>query len=113
MFQMLHAQAPAAAPGAAGGMMGQLPMLLMMGGLFAVFYFLLIRPQQKRAKELEKKRNALQKGDRFVTQGGVYATVSHMKDDGATVVAEIAKGVEVEVVKSTIMTIVSGDSDKK
>lgn len=107
MFQMLSAQT-AGAP-AQGGMASQLPMLIMMAGLFAVFYFLLIRPQQKKAKELEKKRNALKKGDRFITQGGVYATVSHMKDDGTTVVAEIAKGVEVEIVKGTIMTILSDE----
>jgi preprotein translocase subunit YajC len=112
MIQFLSAQTPAAPagqPGANGWMM----QILFLVALFAVFYFLLIRPQQKRQKELDAKRSGLKKGDRFITAGGVYATVSYMKDDGAVVVAEIAKGVEVEVAKSTIMTIIADKSDDR
>ncbi|MEG2758666.1 MAG: preprotein translocase subunit YajC, partial [Rikenellaceae bacterium] len=49
--------------------------LLMIGALFVVMYFFMIRPQQKKQKELAKFRDSLQKGDKILTAGGIYATV--------------------------------------
>ena len=57
-----------------------IPTLVMMVAMIAVFYFLLIRPQRKQQKELEKFRNALKKGDKVVTIGGIYGTVDEIKD---------------------------------
>jgi preprotein translocase subunit YajC len=68
--------------------------------LFAAFYFLMIRPQQKRAKEHAAKINAVKKGDQIVTAGGIIGKVT--KTDEAFAEVEIAAGVKVKVVKSTI-----------
>jgi preprotein translocase subunit YajC len=86
-----------AAGGAAGSdLMAFLPMV----AIFIVFYFLLIRPQQKRAKETKAMLSALQKGDEVVTAGGVVGKVSKLNDAYATV--EIAPSVEITVQRSAI-----------
>jgi preprotein translocase subunit YajC len=69
-------------------------------------YFLLIRPQQKKVKEHQAMVSALRRGDQVVTQGGVIGKVVKVKDDGEVEV-EIADGVKVRVVQSTIATVVS------
>ena len=68
---------------AAGG--GRAQFLIMMGLIFGVMYFLMIRPQQKKQKELVKFRNALEKGQKIVTAGGIYGTVTNVKDDVITI----------------------------
>ncbi|MBL8310439.1 MAG: preprotein translocase subunit YajC [Burkholderiales bacterium] len=78
MIGTAHAQA---AGGAAGGeMLSLLPMI----GIFVVFYFLLIRPQQKRAKEQKAMMEALQKGDEVVTAGGAVGKVVKLDDNYVT-----------------------------
>ena len=79
-----------------------LPLIL----IFAIMYFLLIRPQQKKVKEHQAMVAALRRGDQVVTQGGVIGKVVKVKDDGEIEV-EIADGVKVRVVQSTIATVVS------
>ncbi|MFC6637543.1 preprotein translocase subunit YajC [Sulfitobacter sp. JBTF-M27] len=74
--------------------------------IFAIMYFLLIRPQQKKVKEHQAMVSALRRGDQVVTQGGVIGKVVKVKDDGEVEV-EIADGVKVRVVQSTIATVVS------
>lgn len=74
--------------------------------IFAIMYFLLIRPQQKKVKEHAAMVAALRRGDQVVTQGGVIGKVVKVKDDGEIEV-EIADGVKVRVVQSTIATVVS------
>ncbi|WP_299879341.1 preprotein translocase subunit YajC [uncultured Sulfitobacter sp.] len=74
--------------------------------IFAIMYFLLIRPQQKKVKEHAAMVAALRRGDQVVTQGGVIGKVVKVKDDGEVEV-EIADGVKVRVVQSTIATVVS------
>ena len=83
-----------AAPGS--DLMAFLPMIL----IFVVFYFLLIRPQQKKAKEHRAMLSALQKGEEVVTAGGVVGRISKLSDQYATI--EIAPGVEVSVQRSSI-----------
>jgi preprotein translocase subunit YajC len=79
-----------------------LPLVL----IFVVFYFLLIRPQQKKAKEHRAMLEALRRGDKVVTGGGIIGTV--VRTDGADEVSiEIAEGVRVRVVRSTITNIVA------
>ena len=94
LISTAYAQTPAAAPGS--DLMAFLPMIL----IFVVFYFLLIRPQQKKAKEHRTMLAALQKGEEVVTSGGVIGKVSKLSDQYATL--EIAPGIEISVQRSAI-----------
>ncbi|WP_439185207.1 preprotein translocase subunit YajC [Carboxylicivirga taeanensis] len=69
--------------------------------IIVVFYFFMIRPQMKRQKELRKYREALKKGDKVITTGGIYGKVAEVKDQFITV--EIADGVKVKMDKSAIV----------
>ncbi len=71
--------------------------------MFAIFYFLLIRPQQKKAKEHKALLDALKKGDSIITAGGVHGKVTAVDDTVATV--EIATGVNIKITKSYIASI--------
>ena len=75
--------------------------LLMIAALFVVMYFFMIRPQQKKQKELAKFRNSLQKGDKVLTAGGIYGTVKDVKE--ATVTMEIANDVNIKIDKVMVM----------
>ena len=86
--------APAASPGA--DYMTFLPMI----AIFVVFYFLLIRPQQKRAKETKAMLAALQKGDEVVTAGGIVGRIAKLGEQYATV--EIAPSVEITVQRGAV-----------
>jgi preprotein translocase subunit YajC len=79
-----------------------LPLIL----IFAIMYFLLIRPQQKKVKEHQAMVEALRRGDQVITQGGIIGKVTKVKEDGEIEI-EIAEGVRVRVVKSTIATVMS------
>ncbi|MEY8882477.1 preprotein translocase subunit YajC [Donghicola sp. XS_ASV15] len=74
--------------------------------IFAIMYFLLIRPQQKKMKEHQNMVANLRRGDQVVTQGGVIGKVSKVKDDNEVEV-EIAENVKVRVVKATITQVLS------
>ncbi|WP_397542217.1 preprotein translocase subunit YajC [Roseovarius salis] len=74
--------------------------------IFAIMYFLLIRPQQKKLKDHKAMVEALRRGDQVVTQGGLIGKVSKVKDDDEIEV-EIAQGVKVRVVKSTVSQVLS------
>ena len=75
-------------------------------------YFLLIRPQQKKAKEHANMVSNLRRGDNIITQGGVVGKVAKVKEDGEIEV-EIADGVRVRVIKSTVATVISKTETKK
>jgi preprotein translocase subunit YajC len=79
-----------------------LPLVL----IFVVFYFLLIRPQQRKARDHRMTLDALRRGDRVVTGGGIIGTVVRV-DSSDEVVVDIADGVRVRVVRSTITSVVS------
>lgn len=74
--------------------------------IFAIMYFLLIRPQQKKVKEHAAMVTTLRRGDQIVTQGGVIGKVVKVKDDNEVEV-EIADGVKVRIVQNTIVTVMS------
>lgn len=74
--------------------------------IFAIMWFLLIRPQQKKLKEHKAMVEALRRGDQVVTQGGLIGKVSKVKDEDEIEV-EIAQGVKVRVVKSTVAQVLS------
>ena len=94
-----NAHAQAAAPAAGDGILQFLPLF----ALIVVFYFLILRPQQKRAKEQKNMISALQKGDEVVTTGGVLGRITKVGDAYASV--EIADGVTVHAQKSAIQTV--------
>ncbi len=74
--------------------------------IFGIMYFLLIRPQQKKLKDHQAMVAALRRGDQIITQGGIIGKVTKVKDD-TEVEVEIATGVNVRVVKSTIATVIN------
>ena len=74
--------------------------------IFAIMYFLLIRPQQKKMKEHQNMVEALRRGDRVVTQGGIVGKVTKVKE-GNEIEVEIAEGVKVNVIKTTIAQVIS------
>ena len=75
--------------------------LLMMVAIFGVMYFFMIRPQQKKQKEIEKFRNSLKKGDKVVTIGGIYGTVAEIKEK--YVLVEVDANVKLRIDKSAIV----------
>ena len=93
-------EAWAQAPGGAGGGMESIFLIVAM---FAVLYFLMIRPQMKRAKEHKTMVEALQKGDEVVTAGGVLGRISKVGDVHLTV--EVAPNVEIQVQRSAVQTV--------
>jgi preprotein translocase subunit YajC len=97
-ISLLYAQANsgAAHPAQQSGLMGFLPIILM----FVILYVLLIRPQQKRQKDVMKMRAEIQKNDKIVTNGGIIGTIYSIKGD--TVVLKVADNVKIEVRKSAI-----------
>jgi preprotein translocase subunit YajC len=106
-----HAQTatPAVTPAApAGGdvLMQFMPLIL----IFVVFYFLLIRPQQKRMKEHNELLKALKKGDKVVTGGGIVGTITKVEGDDYLFI-DIASGVEVKALRATVTGLV--DPTKK
>lgn len=97
-----YAQAAGSFGGIAGGIESFLPLIL----IFVVFYFLMIRPQQKRMKAHKEMLTALRRGDRVVLGSGIMGLVSKVTSD-TEVLVEIAEGVKVRVVRSSIQEVVS------
>ncbi|WP_341213870.1 preprotein translocase subunit YajC [uncultured Limimaricola sp.] len=85
------------------GIESLIPLIL----IFAIMWFFLIRPQQKKLKEHQKMVAALRRGDQVITQGGLIGKVVKVRDDNNEVEVEIAQGVNVRVVRSTIATVTS------
>lgn len=94
-----YAQAAGGSPAGFG-----ISQILLLVAIFAVFYFLLIRPQQKRAKEHQAMIKAVRRGDTVVTGGGVIGKVVRV-ESGEEVVVEIADGVRVRVVSATLSDV--------
>lgn len=84
------------------GLQQFIPLIL----IFAIMYFLLIRPQQKKMKEHRAMVEAVRKGDQVITQGGIIGKISRVKD-ADEVELEVAAGVKVRLVKSTIAQVLS------
>ena len=104
MFGLAFAMggAPGGAAGPAGGMAAfqqVIPLVFM----FAIFYFLLIRPQQKKAKEHKALLEAIKKGDNVITAGGVHGKITSV--DEGIVTLEVATGVNIKIIKSYIAAV--------
>ncbi len=82
--------------------------LILFGAIIAVFYFMIIRPQQKREKQRQAMLSALKKGDKVVTGGGVHGTIVGLEEK--TILVQIADNVKVKVDRGSV-TAVAGDGD--
>lgn len=82
--------------------------LIMFGAIFAIFYFMIIRPQQKRAKEREKLLSNLEKGDKVVTSGGIHGVIAGL--DEKTVLLQISENTKIKIDRSGIGSVLSKDS---
>lgn len=91
MFIMLQAQAG-----------GGYSMLIMMGLIFVVMYFFMIRPQQKKQKEIQNFRNSIVLGTEVITAGGIYGTVRGIDDATNSLSLEIASGVKIKVDRNSV-----------
>ena len=78
------------------------PMILMMVAIFVIMWLFMIRPQQKKQKEIRKFQNALKEGEKVVTGGGIYGTVKHIDIEHNRIDLEIARGVVISVDKSYV-----------
>ncbi|HBE03234.1 MAG: preprotein translocase subunit YajC [Spirochaetes bacterium GWF1_41_5] len=107
MFDVLYAQAQAqAGQSPTNPLMQFLPLII----IFIIFYFLLIRPQSVKQKEIEKKRAALEKGDRVITSGGIYGKVVKIKND--VIVLEVSNNVNIEVARTFIANVLEKEQNK-
>ena len=84
---------------------GGMQMIIMMVVLFAIMYFFMIRPQNKKQKEIQKFRNSLAVGQDVVTIGGIYGTIKHIDDETGKITLEVATGVKMVFAKEAINPI--------
>ena len=105
MFGLAFAMggAPGGAAGGAGGGMAAFQQIIPLVFMFAIFYFLLIRPQQKKAKEHKALLESMKKGDNVITAGGVHGKITAVENDLVTL--EVANNVNIKITKSYIAAI--------
>jgi preprotein translocase subunit YajC len=99
MIDLAYAMTGGTGGGQGGGLGAFVPLILM----FAIFYFLLIRPQQKKAKAHKAMLAAVKKGDRVVSSGGLHGVITGLTDDAVTM--EIAPKVRVKVSRGSIAAV--------
>lgn len=97
-MEILNAMAGSGSAQGGGGIATFLPFIL----IFAIIYFFMIRPQSKKQREKQQMLDALKKGDKVVTIGGIQGTIAGLKDKGKTVVIKVDKNVELTVTRSGI-----------
>ncbi len=107
MTGVAYAAGPAAAGGGAGGLASFVPLIL----IFGVFYFMLIRPQQKQAKLQKQFLDDLKNGNKVVTKGGIHGTITGLTDTVVTL--EIADKVRIKVERSSIGSPLTKDGTAK
>ena len=105
MYQLIFAMAPQGGEG--GG--GLISTLIMFGAIFLIFYFMIIRPQQKRAKERDKLLSNLEKGDKVVTNGGIHGTIAGLEEK--TALLNLGDNIKITVERSAITTVLSKKSE--
>ncbi len=81
---------------------GGIQMIVMLVGLFAIVYFFMIRPQNKKQKEIQKFRNALEVGQDVITIGGIHGTIKRIEDNDI-ITLSVSTGVEIKFDRSAIM----------
>ncbi len=106
-MEALLAMAPPA--NGSGGSGNLISTVIMFGAIFLIFYFMIIRPQQKRAKEREKLLSNVQKGDKVITSGGLHGTVVHIEEK--TVFIQVSDNVKLKYEKSAIGTVIPSSKE--
>ncbi|MCR5819510.1 MAG: preprotein translocase subunit YajC [Bacteroidaceae bacterium] len=81
---------------------GGMGMIIMLVAMFAIMYFFMIRPQQKKQKEIQNFRNSIARGQNVVTAGGIYGTVKDIDEVNNILVIEVANGVRVRVDRNSV-----------
>jgi len=99
-----------APPDGAGGGGSLISTMIMFGAIFLIFYFMIIRPQQKRAKEREKMLSNIEKGDKVVTSGGIHGVIAGL--DEKTVLLAISENVKIKIERSAISTVLTSKEVK-
>lgn len=97
--------------GSGAGNNSFLSMIIMMGVIFAIFYFLVFRPRQKQQSQHEKMIENLEKGDRVITVGGLHGQISSLSDD--TVKINVAKDFKITVSRNKIASVKNSDSENQ
>ena len=78
-----------------------LPMVL----IFAIMYFLIFRPQARKQKQHKSMVDALKKGDKIVTSGGIYGTIAGLKENDKTLIVKVAENVKIEITRSSVAQV--------
>jgi preprotein translocase subunit YajC len=104
-LELLFAMAPQGGEG--GG--GLISTLIMFGAIFLIFYFMIIRPQQKRSKEREKLLSNLEKGDKVVTNGGIHGVIAGLEEK--TALLQVSENVKLKIDRSAITTVLAKKSE--
>lgn len=92
---------------------GGLSMLLMLALMFGIMYFFMIRPQQKKQKEIQNFRNAIERGQQVVTAGGLYGVVKEVDDVNNVLVVEVANGVRVRIDRNSVFASADNTQTEK
>jgi len=108
LFAAYGPQGGATGQGSGGG--SPMSLIFMIVAIFAVMYFLMIRPQQRQKKQHQEMMSQLSKGDKIVTTGGIHGTVAGVKDN--IVILKIADNVKIEINRASIGQIVSSRASK-
>lgn len=95
--------------GGEGG--GMVSTIIMFGAIFLIFYFMIIRPQQKKAKEREKLLSNLEKGDKVITSGGIHGIIAGI--DEKTLLVQISDNLKVKVERSSITQVIAKKGEKE
>lgn len=106
---LLLAMAPS--PDGQGGGGSMISTLIMFGAIFAIFYFMIIRPQQKRTKEREKLLSAVEKGDKVILSSGLYGTIAGLEEK--TVLVDVGNNIKMKFERSAIASVIKEKEDKK
>ena len=104
-MELLFAMAPQGGEG--GG--GLISTLIMFGAIFLIFYFMIIRPQQKRTKEKEKMLSNLEKGDKVVTNGGIHGIIAGLEEK--TALLQVSDNTKIKIERSAITTVLAKKSE--
>ncbi len=101
MIDVAYAQAPGAGPDPGAILLQILPLV----AIAFIFYFMIIRPQQKKQKETQAMLNSIRKGDRVLTSGGIFGTVIGVKEKEDVIVLKVAEDVKLEFSRSAIVQV--------
>jgi preprotein translocase subunit YajC len=111
LFSVTEAGAMGSSASGAGGEGSPMGLFVPLILMFAVLYFFMIRPAQKKQKQKDQMLNALAKGDQIVTSGGIHGEVLQVKEN--TLSVRIADGVKIEVQKGSVSTLVTQEDGKE